>query len=359
MRIAADDIGVFEVGGKQYRWKLIFEDNLITVEGGVASANKLIYEHGVDFMAQATDACAQAASMITEEIPMIMEALNGSAFTVDPDKPYTFVSLLAWEVTIPPLVHWLVTEHPEVKVIVSTGDETPAGESTRQVWQTACDYYGLEFHHVTAPQTTVEWYPIATKVMTYNPDVALGGTGTSMYQAMWDMGYDGFTITNVWDEAMAKAPGWDKLAEKNRFGRGFIVYALHPFGGAFPELEAFAEEYEDRSGMEIGMAAAWVMNSLYYWTEAFQEAGVVPDRSLEEEEYVEAIDRIVEVLETSTFDTLVGPMHFGLEEFAGIPHIAVWPVPIFEIVGDAQYDVLEIYSAQEAEEAFLEAYGLK
>ena len=31
--LMVDRIGVFEVGGKQYRWKLIFEDN----EGGTAS----------------------------------------------------------------------------------------------------------------------------------------------------------------------------------------------------------------------------------------------------------------------------------------------------------------------------------
>jgi hypothetical protein len=41
---ANDKIGEFIVNGERYRWDLIFEDNLLSTAGGVASANKFIYE---------------------------------------------------------------------------------------------------------------------------------------------------------------------------------------------------------------------------------------------------------------------------------------------------------------------------
>jgi hypothetical protein len=43
LELAAEKIGVFEVGGGQYRWKVIFEDNHYSAEGGVSSATKFIY----------------------------------------------------------------------------------------------------------------------------------------------------------------------------------------------------------------------------------------------------------------------------------------------------------------------------
>ena len=40
--MSADKIGVFEVAGKQYRWKIVFEENMFSIQGGAASATKLI-----------------------------------------------------------------------------------------------------------------------------------------------------------------------------------------------------------------------------------------------------------------------------------------------------------------------------
>ena len=348
MEIAAEDIGVFEVGGKQYRWKVIVEDNKISGEGAIASANKLIFEHRVDIMGQATDTCVMAAAPITEKVPMILEVLSGSTTFIGPDYPHVFGSLLIWEATIPAFVNWLVTEHPEIKVLCITSDETPGGEATEVVWEACCDYYGLEFHSVVATAETVEWYPVATKLMTYEPDAVTGGITMGLAEALWDFGYDGLVFTNWFYEAAATAMGWDRLAEKDRFGTGVIVFGLHPYGGAFPRLEAFAEEYEHRSGMEMGPSVSWIMNNLYYLTDVLQQAGTVDD-----------IERIVATMEGGTFDTLVGQMHFGLEEVVGAPRVAIWPVPIFEIVGESEYVVHKIYTAEEAEALFFEVYGLR
>ena len=219
MGMAAEDIDVFEVGGKQYRWEVVVEDNMAaTVEGGATSARKLIYEHHVDFMGQGGENAAMGARSITEEVPMILDLLGGSAYQIEPDFPYTFASALIFDVTIPALVDWLVTEHPDIKVVANTYDETASGLAVRDIWKRTCEHYGLEFHSVIAPAGVVEWYPIATKLMTYDPDVVTGGWGTGLVQAMWDFDYEGFFLSNYWQAAMGTGI-WDELAEKNRFGK--------------------------------------------------------------------------------------------------------------------------------------------
>ena len=75
--LANDKIGEFEVGGERYRWELIFEDNGLSTAGGVASANKFIYEYDVDFMFQVGGDAGFAAAMTTEEIGMILDIAAG------------------------------------------------------------------------------------------------------------------------------------------------------------------------------------------------------------------------------------------------------------------------------------------
>ena len=348
--MAAEDIGEFEVGGERYRWKVVLEDNKYSTEGGVASTNKLIYEHNVDFMFQSGDVPGIPAALITEEIPMTLDIGPGSSMFFGPDLPHTFLSNLCWELNFPVMMDWILKEYPEIEVVVMTGDETPSGEASRAVWEAICDYHGLEFHHVVAATGTVEWYPVATKVRTYEPDLIGGsGFGGGLAKVMWEMGYDGMVICNWWEgEASAKPIGWDQLAEKDRFGSAFIVYGIHPFAGVFPELDVFAEEFEHRSGMEFGPSAAQIMNNLYVLTQALQQAGTVDD-----------VEKLVDALETGTFDTLVGELHYGLEEYIGIPHVLIYPMPIWEIVGENEYLLHKLYSADEVEDVFLEVYGLR
>ena len=353
MEMAAEDIGVFEVAGEQYRWEVPVEDNLIGTNptaGGHDSAMRLIYEHNVDFMFQATDDAIIAAATLTEEIPMILDGGPGTITRFGPHLPHTFLSNLCSELTLPVVMDWIMENHPEIKVVCTTHDVTAAGQAGRELWEAICEYHGLEHHSEVVATGTVEFYPIATKVMEHDPDlITSGGFGGGLAAAMWDFGYDGMVINQWWEgEAMARPVGWDKLIEKNRFGRGYIIYSLHSFGGVFPELEAVAEEFEDRSGMEMGPSASHIMNNLYVWTQALQQAGTVED-----------IDKIIEAFETGTFDTLVGPVHYGLGEVIGIPHVGIYPVPIFEIVGENEYVCHKLYTPEEVEDVFLEIYGLK
>jgi len=85
---------------------------------------------------------------------------------------------------------WLTTEHPEVKRVVMAYEETPEGMALRDAVQACCTYYGLELCAVAVPVGPIEWYPTATKMMAYDPDLAIGPT-IELFEAMREMGYEG------------------------------------------------------------------------------------------------------------------------------------------------------------------------
>ena len=327
--MAAEDIGVFEVAGERYCWKPIYEDNLLTPEGGLTSARKLIHEHGVDFMHQGYGPCGWAASSLTEEIPMILDMSASSPALFGPHAPHTFMTAtVAASTGVPAVYDWLVKEHPEMRRVAVTSTETPEGELGLKIHGACCDLYGLELESAVTTAAMVEYYPVATKLMGHDPDVVFGSV--ELFAAMWDFGFDGLCVMGSWVPSYANMIGWDRAQD-------IVIFDLHPIGGLWPEVEALSAEFEHRAGLEYTFISLWVMNILYIFTDALQQAGTVDD-----------VEKIVDTLETGTFDSPVGPMQFGGEEINGIGHVGIWPVPIFEIVGEDEYRVITVYSADEA-----------
>jgi hypothetical protein len=156
---------------------------------------------------------------------------------------------------------------------------------------------------------------------------------------MWDMGYDGFAVSYYWMEASAEAVGWDRC-------EGYYITTAHAYAGAFPAADLVKEEYERRHNAPFGAPQFFMANILYVYTEALRKAGTVDD-----------VDKIIETLETETFDSLCGPVFFGLEELNGIGHVCIWPVPIFRVVGENEYEIVTRYTAEEVEALTLEIYG--
>jgi ABC-type branched-subunit amino acid transport system substrate-binding protein len=337
--MAAEKIGVFTVGGKQYRWNLIFEDNEFSASGGVASATMLIIEHGVKFMHQSCPSPAMTT------IPIVVEAgdvlLDVSAVAVEalsPDTPNVFQVAGIFEVSQPPFWDWFVKEHPEVKSAVVVASDDVSGYTIADVAKACGEYYGLDVHSEHYPQGTTEFYPIATKVMALDADWIYADIA---WLTLRELGYEGPGTTHLWFPAAADARGWDLF-------QGQLIYMPHPYGGLWPEAEAFAEEYEQRCDLELGSPALFAANVLYVYTDALRQAGTVDD-----------LDKIIETLETGIFDTLVGPFIFGGEMLNGIGHLGIWPSPVFEVVGEHDYRVCALYSPEETVELMEEVFGAR
>ena len=119
----------------------------------------------------------------------------------------------------------------------------------------------------------------------------------------------------------------------------------HQFGGLWPEAEAMVAKFEERYEVECSAAVFWAMNIMYMWTDTLRQAGTVDD-----------MDKIIETMETGTFDTLVGPLSYGGETLNGYGHLAIWPSPIYEVVGEYEYSVIDVYTVEETKAILAEVY---
>ncbi len=335
--LANDMIGEFTVGGERYRWDLIFEDNGLTSAGGVASTNKFVYDYDVDFIFQSTADPGFAAIPITEEIGMLLDVAAGGPFDYGPDTPHTFQTLNAWHLGTAPFFDWLTKEHPEVKRVATSYIEGQLGATLFDAIEGSCDYYGLELEGTAHPMGSVEYYPIATRIMSHHPDLVIGII--PLFQVLWEMGYEGLCASYHWTEGT-----WGTVSPDDAIG--MLIYMPHPIGDLWPEVTAIAAEYEENYGSEFTAASLQTLTLLFVYTDILRKAGTVDD-----------VDKIIETMETESFDTPVGPIHYGCEALNGIGHVGIWPAPIYEIVGEGEYQVEEVYSPEEAEAIASEVYA--
>jgi len=338
--LAIEHIGEFTVGGEQYHLKLIFENNEFSSAGGMASATKLITEHDVKFMHQATASPGLAAEAICKEKGILLDISAADPEHFTRDTPQFFQTAANWAINIPPFFDWLSKEHPEVKRLAYCAPDDSTGWAIADAGEAAAAYYGIE---IVAPEfypiETVEFYPVATSIMASDPDLAM--VLPSVADILWDMGYEGLCANPYWMPSDAEAVGWDKC-------QGYLIMMPLPVGGLWPEAEALNAEFKDRYGVELTTApsAFWGVNILYVLTDVFRQAGTVDD-----------LDKIIETMETGSFDSLVGPISYGGEVLNGIGHLAIWPSPIYEVVGENEYQVIDLYTVEETEAIVNKVYG--
>jgi hypothetical protein len=270
-----------------------------------------------------------ASIPITEELGMILDIAAGGPFDYGPDKPHTFQTLNSWHLGIAPLFAWLTEEHPEVERVAASLVEGQIGAAILDAVEGCCDYYGLDLESESHPMASVEYYPIATRIMSYHPDLVIGIT--PLFEVLWEMGYDGLCACYHWTEST-----WGTVSSDDAVG--MLIFMPHPIGDLWPEVAAIAAEYEETYGSEFTSASLQTLTFLYIYTDILRKAGTVDD-----------IDKIIETMETEDFDTPVGPINYGCEALNGIGHVAIWPAPIYEIVGEGEYQVVEIYSPEETE----------
>ena len=342
--LTAERIGVFEVGGKQYRWKIITEDTQgSSAAGGVATATKFIYDYDVDFVISSGGA-AMGAQPLCEESRVIIDMGTTQFAAFGPDHPYTTQSGPCMAVGVACFYDWLAKEHPEVKhIVVSSADDPLSGAYNEAFESKMHEYFGFKQDIVWFASGTTEYYPTATTIMAKDPDLVIASPGTQILDIMWDMGYEGLAAVfgPILDQSLLERAGWDKC-------KGLLIFFPEWYGAedVWPEAVAYAREYEARYGVEMGTIPFVAAMDLYSLTGALKKAGAVDNP----EKIMEAIDSRM------TFDSMVGPVYYGGEAFVGLNCLLMWPVGIWEIVGEREYEPLDYYTPEEAEAIAAEAW---
>ena len=336
-----ENLGVFEVGGKQYRWKPYFEDNQSSsAAGGVASATKFIYENHVEFMHQIGGSSAAASQDLCEGSGILLDMGTTTFDAFGPHHPYSIQTGPCVQQIVGSFYHWLAETHPEVKKIVIGASDSAVAGAYSEAWESKMhEYFGFEREIVWIPEGATEPFPAATAMMAKNPDCVITYPGN--LDVMWDMGYDGVSVINgpIMDLTYFEAAGWDDC-------KGLIVFFPEWYADVWPEATAFGEQYEPEFGLECGTVAFWGSMVMQALTGVLQGAGTVDD-----------LDRIMETIESgATFDSMMGPVYFGGEAFVGVNHLLMWPQAIWEVVGDHQYKQLAYYTPEEAEAIASEAW---
>ena len=336
--LANDLIGEFTVAGQRYKWNLIFEDNGWSSQGGVASATKLIFEDKVNIMLQVGGDAPLAAEPICEQSGVILFAMGTPLDTFGQDKPHTFQPSPCAPPQAAALFKYVSEAHPEMKTAAAASDDTVSGHMFAEAAAMAAEYYGIEWlgTEYYSPDV-VEFYPVATKIASKNPDICY--TDPRAIVPLREMGWEGTTCFSWWASDIGVGMGWENI-------QGHLVYYPMPFGEGLPEpVIEIAAEYEQRFGVEFSQMSYYSVIELYYLTDALKKAGTVDD-----------VDKIIATLETETLDSPVGPVRFGLKELDGIGHQLLMPCTVGEIRGEEYHIVLEM-STDEAEALTVEIFG--
>ena len=339
--MAAEKIGVFEVGGKQYRWKLIIEDNQgSSAAGGMASTTKFIYEDNVDIVLQ-NGVAAMTAQTLCEQSGVILDLTVATFEGYGPDHPYSIQSGPCPTVQVAAFYNWLAQAHPEVKHIVVVAYDDPLMIAFSEPYESNMhEYFGFELE-VLWTHSGAENYPVATTVMTKDPDLVIAST--QILDIMWDMGYEGLGAQYgpLIDEGFLEEAGWDD-------SRGLLFFYPEWFGAeeVWPEAVVLGSEYEARFSTEMMTNAFAASMVLYGVTGALQLAGTVDDT-----------EKIMEAVQSrATFDSIVGPVYYGGEAFVGTNCLLMWPVAVWEVVGEREYELLKYYTPEEAEAIAIEVW---
>ena len=336
--LAADYIGEFTVAGERYKWNLIFEENHWSSQGGVASATKLVFEDGVKIMTQMGGDAALAALTICEESEVLLFTIGVPADVSGPDMRHAFQPEPGPFTNAAALFKYIIEAHPEVKTASAIPDDTATGRMLAEAAATAAEYYGIEWLDPEYfPPETVEFYPVATNMMSKDPDICY--MDIRVITPMRELGWEGISFFGLWATTYGEGTGWENF-------QGHLHHYPGPHGEGVPEpIREMAAEYQQRFGVEFTQLPLYSIVQLYYLTDALKKAGTVDD-----------VDQIIATLETETFDTPVGPVRFGLREVDGIGHQCLWPCWIGEIRGEEYHRVLEL-SIDEAEALVNEIWG--
>jgi len=343
--LTVDRIGVFEVAGKEYRWKGFIEDNDGgSAEGGVATTTKFIFEDGVDFVHQIGGAAALASQALCEQSDMLIDMGTTKFEAFGPDHPYTTQTGPCLAAVVAPFYDWIAKAHPEVDKVVIGASDSPVAAAYSEAYESKMhEYFGFDREIVWIPDGTTEYYPLASKIMAEDPDLV--ASYVPVLEALWDMGYDGISVINgpIMDLGYFDQTGWDKMADHS------VKFFFPEWYGAdeiWPEAVAFAQAHEQKYGEECGTIAFWGSMVMQGLTGVLQEAGTVDD-----------LEKIIDVIGTrTTFDSMVGPVYYGGEDFVGLNCLLMWPIAIQETVGEREYELLDYYTPEEAEAIAVEAW---
>lgn len=313
------------INGEKYSIEIVAEDNEATAEGSVEVANKLVYDHKVDFiLSTALSPFVPGEVSVTEEagVLYIFNCATGMPTDLGPDKPLTFAGSVLTE-TLPACLDYMLDTYPQVSNFAFIYPEDPSLIwLTDNVIKPEVEDRGLTLVAAESyPLGTVDFYPVLTKVIAEGPDAIecmgmaswLGG----MLKQARELGFEGpiFSHTDVTDPSVVRDVATSTLATDAFVGTPYVESPMMP---------AMVDEIADIMSADFGEALreehirGWEM--LWVLVQAIEKA-----QSLDPVVVAQAFETL------GTFDTPFGTGKMGGLQTFGVNHVVLAPQAISKI----------------------------
>lgn len=336
-----NNAGGFKVNDETYKFKVVCEDNKGTTEGGVAAANKLVYQDEVKLMVNFLTTPCLGTQVVTEPAKVINMLSGQHKDILGSKKPYSFRHFISPLETIPLQVKWILKNKPNIKSCWMNQSDDASGVANMEPWNAASQKYGIKvlgFDYVN--RSVTDFYPLLAKIIAQNPGIIGGGGGDQfalLFKQAREKGYKGqFVMPQAASAAFVRLGGAANLEGMLHVGID-LRSDLTP-----PGIKEYYKLYIDKYGEDPGEWSAWQTAPPYIFAQALQKAGTVDD-----------VDKIKKVLEKEWFDSPWGKVKFAGEKAYGMPHQMLHPVFI-STVQDGKIKALERIDVQEIEKLLSE-----
>ncbi|MGE5572745.1 MAG: ABC transporter substrate-binding protein [Bacteroidota bacterium] len=337
--LAIDEVnqaGGLKVGNDVYKITTIAYDDQFSGKGGVAAANRLVFEDKVKFIIGTNSAASViAAQEVTEPNHVIVMTDGYGAKVLSPNKPYTFrVTPTTTEFAIP-MTAWVAKNHPNAKTVAVVSPNDEAGWDIQQIVIKGYEAAGVKvIHHDFYERGTKDFFPLLTRALGTRPDILdidgsnPGEAGVLIRQAR-QLGFKGLIVKTG-------GPGVEEIVRVAGTGaaEGFVFYS--PVSLEDPAYKKFLDTYEAK----YGTREADPLTPLFYdgtklLLSAMKKAGTLD---------VEAVKKTLEGIKE--FQGLFGKNVLTGKDVYGIAHQVDAPFYIGRIINGQPTTVAKIEVAK-------------
>jgi branched-chain amino acid transport system substrate-binding protein len=334
-----NDAGGVKIGGKYVKLEFYREDGKFTIEGETSAAERMVNVHKVNFI---TSDGNGGNFPITEAAGIVSFSMTSTIGRVGSANPSVFMHSPCRLQSAAMVIRYIAETYPDAKTQYILLDDSPDSHGMYDVLHKAGEKWGITDvgSDFLGPEVT-DYYPYLTKAINLNVDVlvlaSVPNWGLAAKQA-YELGYRGL-ITMPWMGSRM----WNEFAGAEAIDGRLIAYEYAKDSPLCPPLvKSFYEQYLAEEGPWTPYAVCHY-NAVYLMKQVVEKAGTLD------------YDAIVKVLETQTFDTAVGKVHYIGKDWCGLNRIFLADLPI-SVANGTDWSLAKLYSADEQEAILYELY---
>ena len=310
--------GGIKVGEDTYMLEYVAGDHKAKAAEATSSANMMIYKRGIKYIiGNVIGATTDAVQAITEPNKVVFLFCTWGTDNLSPEKPFSFREIISqWEIA-PSLYQWIHEHNPDIKTVAMISPNDTSGWDTSKAARKSAEERNMkiiadEYYE----RGTTDFYPLLTKILAQKPDMvelsgSPAGDGGLILKQLHEMGYKG---------KLSWTAGFHVSKFINICGKGAAEGLYLGFGAdlegkyATQEMRNVAKKYQERFNEPLSIIGASNYVGMKVVAKAIEKAGTLDT------------DKVVKVMETTTFDTAWGPLKLIGKDIYGIDHNFVYPV---------------------------------